>query len=105
MFYKGLLDLGVWPAWNAVKVDDTTVGVAEGLNAGAWSIGVAVSGNTFGLSLADTKALDAREFATRRERAYEALYAAGAHYVIDSVADLPPVLARIEGRLARGERP
>ena len=35
MFYKGLIDLGVWPAWSAIKVDDTTVGVAEGVNAGA----------------------------------------------------------------------
>ena len=30
---------------------------------------------------------------------------AGAHYVIDSVADLMPVVHEIEGRLARGERP
>ena len=29
----------------------------------------------------------------------------GAHYVIDSIADLPPVLDVIEGRLARGEGP
>ncbi len=31
--------------------------------------------------------------------------AAGAHYVIDSVADLPQVLEDIERRLQRGERP
>jgi phosphonoacetaldehyde hydrolase len=29
----------------------------------------------------------------------------GAHYVVDSVADLLPVLDDIEARLARGERP
>ena len=105
MFYKGLVDMGVWPAWSAIKIDDTTVGVAEGVNAGAWAVGVAVSGNAFGLSLADTRALSASEFATRRARAYDALYAAGAHYVIDSAADLLPVVAQIEGRLSRGERP
>ena len=105
MFYKGLVDMGVWPAWSAIKIDDTTVGVAEGLNAGAWSVGVAVSGNMFGLSLADTKALTPAEFERRRAKAYDALYAAGGHYVIDSVADLLPVVAMIEGRLARGERP
>ena len=105
MFYKGLVDLGVWPAWSAIKVDDTTVGVAEGVNAGAWSVGVAVTGNAFGLSLADTKALAPAEFARRRAQAEDALYGAGAHYVVDSVADLLPVVARIEGRLARGERP
>ena len=30
---------------------------------------------------------------------------AGAHYVVDSVADLMPVIGAIEERLARGERP
>ena len=105
MFYKGLIDLGVWPAWSAVKVDDTTVGVAEGLNAGAWAVGVAVSGNCFGLSLADSEALAPEDFARRRARAYDVLYGAGAHYVVDSVADLMPQVALIEGRLARGERP
>jgi phosphonoacetaldehyde hydrolase len=105
MFYKGLIELSVWPAWRAIKIDDTTVGVAEGINAGAWSVGVAVSGNAFGLSLADTKALAPEDFARRRARAHDALFAAGAHYVIDTVADLPPVVAVIEGRLARGERP
>ena len=105
MFYKGLIEMNVWPAWNAIKIDDTTVGIAEGLNAGAWAVGVAVSGNCFGLSLKDTKALSAEDFAARREKARATLLAAGAHYVIDSVADLLPVVAEIEGRLARGERP
>jgi len=31
--------------------------------------------------------------------------AGGAHYVIDSVADLLPVLDAIEARMARGEQP
>ncbi|HXL64918.1 MAG TPA: phosphonoacetaldehyde hydrolase, partial [Xanthobacteraceae bacterium] len=65
----------------------------------------AVSGNAFGLSLADTRALGPEDFARRRAWAQNTLYAAGAHYVIDSVADLLPVVALIEGRLARGERP
>jgi phosphonoacetaldehyde hydrolase len=31
--------------------------------------------------------------------------AEGAHYVVDSVAELLPVLDQIQARLARGERP
>lgn len=105
MIYRTLLDLAVWPAWSAVKVDDTEVGIAEGLNAGCWTVGVAVSGNVFGLSRPDTEALAPDDFARRRAAAMTKLTVAGAHYVIDSVADLLPVMAAIEGRLARGERP
>lgn len=105
MLYRCFLDLGIWPAWHAVKVDDTEVGIAEGLNGGCWTVGVAVSGNVFGLSLADTRALPAEAFAARRNAAYNRLKAAGAHYIIDSAADLLPILFEIEGRLARGERP
>jgi phosphonoacetaldehyde hydrolase len=104
MMYRSFLDLGVWPGWHAIKVDDTEVGIAEGLNAGSWTIGVAVTGNVFGLSERDTKALSPAAFAARRAIAVDKLMAAGAHYVIDGVADIVPVIHAIEGRLARGER-
>lgn len=105
MMYKAFLELDVWPAWACVKVDDTEVGIAEGLAAGAWTVGVSVTGNGFGLSLADTLSLSPDAFAARREAAARRLTAAGAHYVVDGVAGLEPVLWAIEGRLARGERP
>ena len=105
MLYRTLLELAVWPAWACVKVDDTEVGVAEGLNAGCWTVGVAVTGNLFGLSRADADALPRGEFAERRRAAADRLAAAGAHHVIDGVADLVPALHAIEGRLARGGRP
>jgi phosphonoacetaldehyde hydrolase len=105
MMYKTFLDLGVWPAAAVVKVDDTEVGVAEGLNAGCWSVGVALTGNVFGLDAAETDALSHDELEGRRAEAYGKLTRAGAHFVIDSVADLPEVLDEIEGAMARGERP
>jgi len=105
LIYRTLLDLAVWPASACIKVDDTEVGIAEGLNAGCWTVGVAVTGNVFGLSLADTRALAPDAFAARRAEAADRLQGAGAHYVIDGVADILPVVHAIEGRLARGERP
>jgi phosphonoacetaldehyde hydrolase len=105
LIYKTLLDLAVWPASTCIKVDDTEVGIAEGLNAGCWTVGVAVTGNVFGLSLADTRALAPDAFAAARAGAAAKLQGAGAHYVIDGVADILPVVHEIEGRLARGERP
>ena len=105
MLYRAWLELGTWPACSCVKVDDTEVGIAEGLHAGCWTVGVATTGNLLGLSLADTKALPATELAVRRQAAVAKLTAAGAHYVIDGVADLLPIVHDIEERLARGERP
>ena len=105
MMYRCLLELGVWPAWTCVKVDDTEVGIAEGLNAGAWSVGVAMTGNLVGLTAAELGALPAVERAALRHHAAGRLAAAGAHEVVDSIADLLPALHRIEGRLRRGERP
>ena len=105
MMYRTFLDLGVWPAWSVVKVDDTGVGIAEGLNAGCWTVAVAVSGNAFGLNASDTAKLLPGQFAAMKAVAYADLRRTGAHYVIDSVADLDAVMDEIEGRLARGHRP
>lgn len=105
MMWRTFADLGIcWPA-TVVKVDDTEVGIEEGLNAGSWTVGVSVSGNAMGLPLADWQALSHDEQAVRRATAAARLQDAGAHYVVDSVADLLPVLDAIQQRLARGERP
>ena len=88
-----------------VKVDDTIPGVEEGLNAGMWTVGLAVSGNEVGLSLEDWQALPEHEQQMRRERAYRRMLQSGAHYVVDTIADLMPCIEDIETRLKRGERP
>jgi phosphonoacetaldehyde hydrolase len=54
-----------------VKVDDTVPGIEEGLNAGMWTVGVAISGNEIGLPLAGWEALPFAEQQQRRERAYQ----------------------------------
>jgi phosphonoacetaldehyde hydrolase len=105
MLWKALVELGVWPAWMCVKVDDATVGIGEGKAAGAWTVGVAASGNGVGLDYADLRALAPEDRAQKIAAAATDLHAAGADYVIDSVADLWPVLETIAARIAAGERP
>ena len=105
MMYRCFADLGIWPASTVVKVDDTGVGIAEGLNAGCWTVGVAISGNANGLSLPEWQALPAAEQAEVRAAATKQLRDAGAHFVIDSVADLLPVIAQINEHLQRKEVP
>lgn len=90
---------------HCVKVDDTLPGIAEGLNAGMWTVGLALSGSPAGWTLAEYQAASDAERAALRERVTPEFMAAGAHYVIDTVAELPPVLALIEQRLAQGQRP
>jgi hypothetical protein len=52
-----------------VKVDETEAGIAEGLNAGSWTIGVALTGNAFGLDPAETEAPDAMDHERLGDRA------------------------------------
>lgn len=105
MVYKALLDLELSPVESVVKVGDTVVDIEEGLNAGLWSIGVAATGNEVGLTAADLAALPAGDRQARIAAARSRLYAAGAHYVIDAVAELPSVISEVNRRLANGERP
>ena len=92
MIYKACTDLGVWPLSRVVKVDDAEVGMAEGRNAGCFTVGVAASGNMVGLTAQALADLDADERAALLEGAADRLRAAGADLVIDTVADLIPAL-------------
>jgi phosphonoacetaldehyde hydrolase len=105
MMWKALVELGAWPARACVKIDDAVVGVGEGLEVGAWTIGLSASGNGVGLDQDGLARLPADERAARIAASAQALHDAGAHYVIDSVADLGPVLAEIEARIERGDSP
>ena len=103
--WKVLVELGAYPAWRSVKVDDAAVGIEEGRAAGAWSIGVAASGNGVGLGLAAWQALAPSERRSRSEAATDVLRDAGADYVVGTVAELKDVLLELERRIARGDRP
>ncbi|HOX40399.1 MAG TPA: phosphonoacetaldehyde hydrolase [Candidatus Brocadiia bacterium] len=97
--------LGVYPMESIVKIGDTLPDIAEGLNAGMWSIGLAKTGNEIGLTEAEIRALPAEEYRRKLDRAYERMWQSGAHYVVDGLADVMPCLDDIERRLACGERP
>lgn len=105
MIHENARQLDVWPMASIVKVDDTPVGIEEGLNAGCWAVGVARTSSSVGLSLAEMAALGHDELAERVRIAYQELARAGAHLVIDTAADLADAVGTIEGRLSRGERP
>lgn len=97
--------LGVYPMSAIIKVGDTLPDILEGLDAGMWTIGLAVSGNEVGVSRAEWEAWPEAVQNTRRRRAYERLYGAGAHLVVDGMWDVMPAIDRIAGWQAEGRRP
>lgn len=101
MCLENARQLGVFPMEAIVAVDDTTVGIEAGLNAGMWTVGVAASGNLMGLSESELLALDADDQKARVEAASQKLLASGADFAVPSVADLPGVLDEIERRLRK----
>jgi phosphonoacetaldehyde hydrolase len=105
MMYRTMADLGVYPPSAIVKVDDTTPGIEEGLAAGTWTVGITASGNEVGLSLEEWLTLSPADRRVRADRAGDVLRRVGAHYLIDTVADLVPVIDQIEQRMAAGEHP
>jgi phosphonoacetaldehyde hydrolase len=105
MCLQNVINLGVSPLEACVKIDDTRPGIEEGLNGGMWTIGLAISGNEIGLALKDWKKVAKADQQRMREAAYTRMYQSGAHYVVDSIADITPCLDDVEARLARGERP
>ncbi len=105
MCLQNVINLGVSPVEACVKVDDTRPGIEEGLNAGMWTIGLAVSGNEIGLPRAAWNALPAAEQERMRDAAHVRMYQSGAHYVVDDIGGVARCLDDIEERLARGERP
>jgi phosphonoacetaldehyde hydrolase len=88
-----------------VKVDDTAPGIAEGASAGMWTVGLALSGSPAGITLEEFRSLPPEQLQAVRARVSTELKAAGAHFVIDTVADLPALLPEIQARVARGESP
>ncbi|ALC10578.1 phosphoglycolate phosphatase [Sphingopyxis sp. 113P3] len=95
MAWKNLVELGAWPAYACVKVDDTEVGIAEGRAAGMWTVGVAASGNEIGLTAQALTMLPPDERQRLIARATDRLMTAGAHLVIATVADLPEALGHL----------
>lgn len=105
MCLENVRRLGVYPVCSVVKIGDTVSDIEEGLNAGMWTIGLAVSGNEVGLALADWQSLEAMNREQLRAKAYRRLHQAGAHYVVDSLSDVPEVLDLLCEAIRKGERP
>lgn len=105
MILLNMVQLDVFPQAAVVKCDDSAPGIIAGLHAGCWTVGIAKTGNYVGMTEEEMEEADPEEVATKVKKATEILYQAGAHFVIPTTVDLPPVIAEINRRMALGLRP
>ncbi len=105
MIFRTMEALGVYPPDLVVKVGDTVPDIDEGRNAGVWSIGVTRTGSEIGCHEEELAALPETQRSAKLAAARQQLLHAGAHEVLESVADLPVLIENINARLQRGDRP
>ena len=105
MVMRNMLETNVFPPAAVVKVDDTVVGVEEGLNAGAWGVGVSKTGTLVGLNEQEIESTDQAAVKRKIDSANDKLRRSGAHYVIEEIGQLPQVILDIEENLKRGIQP
>ncbi|AXX98474.1 phosphonoacetaldehyde hydrolase [Profundibacter amoris] len=106
MVWKNLDLMNISEIKSVVKCDDTVSGVGEALNAGCWGVGLVRYSNYMNINSLDEEAtLSEAEIQRRMAHTRKILLESGAHYVIDSLVDLPAVINDINARLARGEKP
>lgn len=82
MIFSNLQQLGVFPPASCVKVGDTPSDMAEGLNAGVWTVGIVESSSEAVVNGPDAAA--------------NRLLSAGAHRVIRTIRELPDVIQELE---------
>ena len=84
LVYDCMYKANVFPPAAVIKADDITAGIQEGVNSGAWTVGI------FETGAHDRKTLEN----------------AGAHFLVPGARDLPELIENeIQPRLARGELP
>jgi phosphonoacetaldehyde hydrolase len=105
MIYQTALTLGLFPLWDMVKIGDTESDIAEGVNAGCWTIGLTRRGNEMGLTEAELAALPPDEEDARLAAIESRFLAAGAHCTAPDLAACPAIVAGFAARVAAGERP
>jgi phosphonoacetaldehyde hydrolase len=105
MVFRVMEQLGVYPPAAVLKLGDTPADIDEGRNAGCWSSAVTASSSEMGLNLAGYAALAPEEKARRLGEVERRFLACGADAVVESLHEVPRLVARINERLGRGERP
>lgn len=99
MIYQNMCHLDIASPKSVLKYGDTIADIQEGFNAGVWSVGVVLGSNELGLTEEETLAMDKTELKERMLQVRERMYAAGAHYVLNTITELPGLIHCINARM------
>lgn len=99
MIYKNMIDLAISSVDSVLKYGDTIADIKEGVNAKVWTVGVVLGSNEMGLTQEETTAMSAAELECRKAEVRRRMLDAGAHYVVDSIEELPAVIEEINKSL------
>ncbi len=99
MIYKNIVNLDLVNSNNVIKVGDTITDIYEGLNAKCISVGVVVGGNELGLNKQQFATLGPKEKKEQITTIKEKMLNAGAHYVIETIHELPELIQQINLKL------
>lgn len=100
--YEACHQMNCYPLAQVVKIDDTAVGIEAARHARCWAVAVAGTGNEMAIQQFMNPAAPRHEMLQTIAAKFKD---AGAHYVIDSLADLPKTLRAIHQRIDKGELP
>jgi len=105
MCYLNAIRLEISPLWTMVKIGDTPSDIAEGPDAGMWTIGVTRTSNEAGLTAEEWDAATAAARDAAIAQASKRLRDAGAHNLVESAGDCLAAIDEIAGRIASSARP
>ena len=99
MVYQNMIDLAIPSVQRVIKYGDTIADIKEGVNAGVWTIGVILGSNEMGLTREETEKLPLDELNRRMATVRKRMYMAGAHYVVNTIAELPEMIEIINHKM------
>jgi phosphonoacetaldehyde hydrolase len=103
MIFRNMEKLDICPPSCVVKVGDTVTDIMEGLNAGVWSVGVTAGSSEMGLTRGEYQSLDRDDLKKINRKTKKKYYEAGAHYVIETMEELPDLIVKINRRMRKEE--
>ena len=96
MIQKIMNSLNITDPKSVIKIDDTVVGIHEGMRAKCWTVGVARWSINMNISsIEDAYGLHIYELQNQLKKSREILYDSGADFVIDTLDELPQVIENI----------